>query len=167
LETKDGRSFELTYQDMWKDEAKWRIQPRCKICPDAIGESADFAAADVWPGGGPTGEDEGFNGIIVRTLRGLELYRAALAAGAIIALPRDIGFRDFDDFQPHQVRKKRAVWARLAGMRAAGCPIPETHNLRLAECARLNSLAENLAEARGARRRTEQGRMGEPPAIER
>jgi coenzyme F420 hydrogenase subunit beta len=167
LETKDGRSFELTYQEMWEDEATWRIQPRCKICPDAIGESADLAASDVWPGGGPTGDDAGFNGIIVRTSRGLELYRAALEAGAIVVEPRDVSFRDFDDFQPHQVRKKRAVWARMAGMKAAGQPVPETHNLRLEECARLNSVAENLQEARGARRRAEQGRLGEPPATER
>jgi coenzyme F420 hydrogenase subunit beta len=167
LETKDGRSAELTYQEMWADENTWRIQPRCKICPDAIGESADLAASDVWPGGGPTGEDEGFNGIIVRTARGLELYEAARAAGAIVVEPKSVTFRDFDGFQPHQVRKKRAVWARLAGMRAAGQPVPETHNLRLDECARLNSVAENLAEARGARRRAKQGRLGEPPAVKR
>ena len=167
LETKDDRSFELTYQQMWEDEATWRIQPRCKICPDAIGESADIAASDVWPGGGPAGEDEGFNGIIVRTPRGLELYRAALAAGAITVEPRKVTFRDFDGFQPHQVRKKRAVWARMVGMRAAGCPVPETHHLRLAECARLNTWAENLDEARGARRRARQGRLGEPPASAR
>jgi coenzyme F420 hydrogenase subunit beta len=167
LETRDGRSFELTYQDMWKDEATWRIQPRCKICPDAIGESADLAASDVWPGGTPAGENPGFNGIIVRTQRGLELYRAALAAGAIAALPRTVTFRDFDDFQPHQVYKRRAVWARLAGMRAAGRPVPETHRLRLEECARLNTCAENLDEARGARRRARQGSLSEPPAIKR
>jgi coenzyme F420 hydrogenase subunit beta len=167
LETQDGRSFELTYQDMWEDEATWRIQPRCKICPDAIGESADLAASDVWPGGSPGGEDEGFNGIIVRTRRGLELYRAALEAGAIAVESRPVGFRDFDVFQPHQVRKKRAVWARMAGMKAAGYAVPQTDNLRLEECARLNTVAENLAEARGARRRSRQGRLGEPPAIER
>jgi coenzyme F420 hydrogenase subunit beta len=167
LETTDGRAYELTYQDMWQDEATWQIQPRCKICPDAIGESADLAALDVWPGGGPSGEEQGFNGIIVRTRRGLELYREALAAGAIVVEPRDIGFREFDEFQPHQVRKKRAVWARLAGMRAAGQPVPETHNLRLAECARMNTLKENLAEARGARRRAREGTLGEPPAIKR
>jgi coenzyme F420 hydrogenase subunit beta len=167
LETKDGRSHELTYQQMWEDEATWGIQPRCKICPDAMGESADLAASDVWPGGGPTGDDAGFNGIIVRTKRGLELFRAALAAGAITVEPKPIGFRDFDGFQPHQVRKKRAVWARLAGIEAAGFPTPEIHNLRLAECAQLNSLSENLDEARGARRRASEGRLGEPPAVPR
>ena len=167
IETKDGRSFELSYPEMWKDEATWRIQPRCKICPDAIGESADLAASDVWPGGGPAGDDAGFNGIIVRTARGLELYRAALDAGAIALEPRKVDFRDFDGFQPHQVRKKRAVWARLAGMKGAGLAVPETINLRLAECARLNSLRENLDEARGARRRAEEGKLGEPPAVSR
>jgi coenzyme F420 hydrogenase subunit beta len=167
LQTRDGRSFELTYPQMWEDEATWRIQARCKICPDAIGESADLAASDIWPGGGPVGEDDGFNGIIVRTARGLELYRAALASGALVVEPREIDFRDFDDFQPHQVRKKRAVWARLAGMRAAGRPVPETQGLRLEECARLNTLRENLDEARGARRRARQGRLGEPPAVTR
>jgi coenzyme F420 hydrogenase subunit beta len=167
LETKDGRAFELTYQQMWEDEATWRIQPRCKICPDAIGQSADLAASDVWPGGGPTGNDAGFNGIIVRSARGLELYRAAVAAGAIIVDPREVSFRDFDGFQPHQVHKRRAVWARLAGMKAAGCAVPETVNLRLTDCARLNTVRENLDEARGARRRAREGKLGEPPAVPR
>ncbi len=167
VETSDGRSFELTYQQMWEDEATWQIQPRCKICPDATGEGADIAASDVWPGGGPTGEDEGFNGIIVRTARGLDLYRAAVAAGAIVIDAQAVGFRDFDVFQPHQVRKKRAVWARFAGMRAAGHPFPDTENLRLDECARLNSIGANLAEARGARSRALNGRMSEPPARRR
>ncbi len=167
LETQDGRAFELTYQQMWEDEATWRIQPRCKICPDATGESADIAASDVWPGGGPSGEDAGFNGIIVRSARGLELHEAAIAAGAIVLEPRSVGFRDFDRFQPHQVHRKRAVWARMAGMRAAGLAVPETENLRLAECARLNTFAKNLDEARGARRRAREGRLGEPPAVNR
>ena len=61
VETKDGRAFETTYLDLWADESEWRIQSRCKICPDAIGEAADIAAADIWPGGAPVGEDAGFN----------------------------------------------------------------------------------------------------------
>jgi coenzyme F420 hydrogenase subunit beta len=137
------------------------IQPRCKICPDAIGEAADIVASDTWPGGGPTGEDEGFNGIVVRTKSGHELFEAALAAGVVI-VERKIDFRDLDIVQPHQVRKKRAIWARLAGMRAAGLPVPQTNGLRIASCARLNSLTENLSEARGARARASQGRLGEP-----
>ena len=166
LETHDGRCFEMTYQEMWEDEATWGIQPRCKICPDSIGESADIAACDVWPGGGPTGESEGLNGLIVRTIRGLDLYRAAIAAGALVET-RGTSFRELDEFQPHQVRKKRAVWARLAGMRAAGFAVPEAQELRLPECARLNTVGENLSEARGAKRRARAGTLGEPPAAAR
>jgi coenzyme F420 hydrogenase subunit beta len=161
IETDDGRAYEVTYQELWEDESKWMIQPRCKICPDAIGESADIVASDTWPGGGPTGEDEGFNGIIVRTRRGRELFEAAVAAGALI-VERRIDFRELDNFQPHQVRKKRAVWARFTGMQAARLPVPQTSGLRTACCARLNSLTENLSEARGARTRARQGRLGEP-----
>ncbi|HEX6118637.1 MAG TPA: Coenzyme F420 hydrogenase/dehydrogenase, beta subunit C-terminal domain [Dongiaceae bacterium] len=166
LETRDGRAFELTYQQLWEDEAKWMIQPRCKICPDAIGQGADIAASDVWPGGGPTGEDEGFNGIIVRTRRGLELYDAAVAAGAIV-VERAASFSDFDLFQPHQVNKRRAVWARLKGMEAAGKPVPTVTDLELEACARQNPIGRNLAEARGARERARRGRLGEPTPVAR
>jgi coenzyme F420 hydrogenase subunit beta len=165
-ETKDGRAFEISYQKMWEDESKWMIQPRCKICADPIGESADLVASDVWPGGGPTGEDAGFNGIIARTARGVELFEAAKAAGAIV-IEREVGFRDFDLFQPHQVRKRRAIWARFAGMRAAGRSTPTAEGLRLADIAKQNSISENLEEARGARSRARAGRLGEPPAMPR
>ena len=161
LETKDGRVFELTYQQLWEDESKWMIQPRCRICPDAIGLEADIAASDVWPGGSPVAEDEGFNGIIVRTARGLELYEAAVAAGAL-KIERAATFADFDRFQPHQVRKRRAVWARLRGIELAGNPVPVVTGLGLEDCARDNSVRENLAECRGARDRARSGGLSEP-----
>jgi coenzyme F420 hydrogenase subunit beta len=166
IETKDGRAFEVTYQELWEDESKWMIQPRCKICPDAIGLSADIAASDVWPGGSPVGEDDGFNGMIVRTKRGLELYEAAVGAGVLV-IDREARFEDFDIFQPHQVRKRRAVWARLTGMAIAGKPVPMVIDLALEACARQNALATNLEEARGARRRAKAGRLGEPRPVAR
>jgi coenzyme F420 hydrogenase subunit beta len=39
--------------------------------------------------------------------------------------------------------------------------------LRLEECARRNSLSENLAEGRGAYKRAKSGRLGEPPPVPR
>jgi len=162
VETKDGRVFELTYQQLWEDESKWMIQPRCRICPDAIGLEADIAASDTWPGGTPLGEDEGFNGIIVRTARGLELYDAAVAAGAL-AIEHSATFADFDRYQPHQVRKRRAVWARLKAQQLAGRPVPQVTSLSLEECARQNSVRENLAEYHGARARLTRHASVEPP----
>jgi coenzyme F420 hydrogenase subunit beta len=164
VETKDGRGFELSYREMWGDETGWRIQPRCKVCPDAIGEAADLVSADCWPGGAPEGEDEGFNAVLARTRAGADLFERAVAAGALTVV-RAIGFRDMDLFQPHQVRKKRAVWARLEGMRAAGLPVPRVEDLRIAELAARNDREENEAEMRGAERRARAGRLGEPPAV--
>jgi coenzyme F420 hydrogenase subunit beta len=166
IEAEDGRAFEVTYQEMWGDEVGWRIQPRCKICPDAIGEAADLVSADCWPGGTPVAEDEGFNAVLVRTRAGVRLFEDAVAEGAII-VDRTIGFRDMDLFQPHQVRKKRAVWARLQGMTAAAMPIPTVERLRIAELAADNDEEINDRERRGALERARAGRLGEPSALRR
>ncbi|RVA19059.1 coenzyme F420 hydrogenase, partial [Mesorhizobium sp. M7A.F.Ca.CA.004.11.2.1] len=166
IETRDGRAFELTYRQLWEDEDKWMTQPRCKICPDAIGQVADIAVHDAWLNGGPAVEDELLNSIIVRTGRGLELFDAAVDAGAL-EIKRETGIAEISELQSHQVRKRRAVWARLKGMAIAGRPVPFVTDLALADCAAQNSLAENLAEGRGARDRARRGRLGEPPAVPR
>ncbi|MBN9551483.1 MAG: Coenzyme F420 hydrogenase/dehydrogenase, beta subunit C-terminal domain, partial [Alphaproteobacteria bacterium] len=166
IETRDGRAFEISYRQLWEDEDKWMIQPRCKICPDAIGQVADIAVSDSWLNGGPAVEDEPLNGIIVRTKRGLELFDAAVEAG-VLRIKRESGIAEISELQSHQVRKRRAVWARLTGMGIAGKPVPFVTGLALRDCALWNSLAENLAEGRGARDRARRGRLGEPPAVPR
>lgn len=166
IEAKDSRAFELSYRQLWEDEDKWMIQPRCKICPDAIGQVADIAVSDAWLNGGPAVEDEPLNGIIVRTRRGLELFDAAIEAGAL-AIKRETSFAELGELQSHQVRKRRAVWARLKGMAIAGKPVPVVTDLALEDCARQNALADNLTEGRGARDRARRGRLGEPPAVSR
>ena len=100
-----GKRFTKSYLEMWEDESGWDVETRCKLCPDALGEAADVAAADVWPGGAPTGEDAGFNGIIVRTAVGEDLVASAVEAGELV-LGDPIAPREFDALQPHQVRKK-------------------------------------------------------------
>lgn len=152
IESRDGRAFEVTYNDLWADEGKWRIFFRCKICADAVGEMADIAISDVWPGGGPSGEDAGFNGFIARTDRGAALLERAVKAGAL-KLQHDMNFRDFDAVQPHQVRKKQAILARLAAMREAGLPTPGYAGLRLAAVAATASEAYRKENFEGMRRR--------------
>ncbi|MFK7938105.1 MAG: Coenzyme F420 hydrogenase/dehydrogenase, beta subunit C-terminal domain [Roseovarius sp.] len=153
VETKDGRAFEKTYLDLWEDESGWQLQSRCKICPDAIGEAADVAAADIWPGGAPVGDDAGFNGIISRTPEGQTLVDSAVAAGDLV-LGQAHTPRDYDDFQPHQVRKKRAIAARLRGLTAAGQPVYAHHGLRI------DALdAGDAAQEAGTKDRAAQGRF--------
>ena len=156
VETRDGRAFEKTYLDLWEDESGWRIQSRCKICPDAIGEAADIAAADIWPGGAPTGEDAGFNGIITRTPAGQTLMQEAAAAGDLV-LGRAHSPRDYDDFQPHQVSKKRNVAARLRGLSGAGQPVYAHRGLRIGALD-----AADAAQEAGTCARAREGRFCEP-----
>ena len=154
VETRDGRRFTKTYLELWEDESGWEIETRCKFCPDALGEAADVASADIWPGGAPTGEDEGFNGIIVRTAAGEELVASAAAAGDLV-LDGPITPREFDDFQPHQVRKKEALAARYQGLADAGVAPIETRGLRISELGRRLDPKWFEHERAGSRRRAE------------
>ena len=159
-ETIDGRAFEKTYAELWEDEAGWEIETRCKLCPDALGEAADIVAADVWPDCNPTKEDAGFNGVVIRTAAGSDLIRSAISAGDLV-FGDAIAPRQFDSFQPHQVRKKQAVLARLEGLNRAGHPGLATIGLRLEEIAETAERGFLEAEAQGTSRRAEQGKFSE------
>lgn len=129
-ETRDGRRGETSYQDQWADSANWRSFYRCKICPDAIGLSADVVALDVWPGGVPEGEDEGWNGVIARTQAGRALVEDALADGTLVFDAEG----DLDwiaGTQPHQSRKRAAVRARYGALAEEGVLHPRTEDAGL------------------------------------
>jgi coenzyme F420 hydrogenase subunit beta len=161
IRTRDGREATVSYREMWEDEAGWRIQSRCKVCPDAIGEVADIVAGDMWPGGMPGGDDEGYNAVLVRTDAGAELFESAVAAG-VLEVGERISTRQMDVFQPHQVAKKRAVAARLAGMRAAGHPVPRVRHLRIGRLACRSGWRRAAHEFMGAFRRARRGAFSEP-----
>ena len=148
IKTNDGREFDKEYNSFWGEESTWRVHFRCKICPDAIGESSDIAALDTWRGGSPEGEDEGFNATIVRTKKGLELLYDAIEAG-YIKKGDDLVIDDINDFQPHQVNKKISVYARHKGMKKQNIPTISTDGLRIKELYDLNSKEFNLKEEEG------------------
>jgi len=121
--TYDGRHEEITYWDFWGNEDTWRTFFRCKICPDAVGLSADIAVLDIWDDCNPTSENDGWNAVICRTARGESLLNEAETRGDfVIDMPWTIS--DLDRAQPHQTRKRRAVRARLGAMQTAGLPFP-------------------------------------------
>lgn len=172
LEQDDGTVREKTYLDFWgEDDSAWSLPWRCKICPDGIGEAADIAAADCWPGGAPTREqaedhraDPGSNGVLIRSARGAALWRAAAAAGAIVEESRHAP-RDMDDWQPHQVTKKKSVRARFDGMAAAGRLVPQTARLRLDALYDTRDPDEAMAETEGTERRIRAGKATEPRPV--
>ena len=148
IKTKDGREYDREYNSFWGEESTWRVPFRCKICPDAIGESADIAALDTWRGGSPKGEDEGFNAAIVRTKKGLDLLNEAAKTG-FIHIGDKLEIEDISDFQPHQVNKKKAVYARHQGMKKNNSPTINTKGLRIEELSKLNSVEFNQKEEDG------------------
>ena len=152
IKTKDNREYDREYNSFWGEESTWRVPFRCKICPDAIGESADVAALDTWRGGSPKGEDEGFNAAIVRTKKGLDLMDDAAKAGFIHAGDK-LKIEDIDDFQPHQVNKKKAVYARHLGMAKNSLPTINTKGLRIKELYKLNNEDFNKKEELGVSKR--------------
>jgi coenzyme F420 hydrogenase subunit beta len=153
VETHDGRTFEKTYQQFWGGgESTWRLQFRCKICPDAIGEQADVVAMDCWPGASPVGEDEGFNALIARTGAGLRLLNEAQAAGVLTVL-EELEFRTLDTFQPHQVLRRRAALARLSAYTTATGIRPRFSGHRLVEAAAGIGVRANIENALGTWRR--------------
>ena len=148
IKTKDGREHDREYNSFWGEESTWRVHFRCKICPDAIGESADIAALDTWRGGSPKKEDEGFNAAIVRTQKGSDLLKEAIKAG-YIQKGSNLTIADINDFQPHQVSKKKAVYARHLGMKKNNLPTITTNDLRIEELYNKNNKDFNLKEEQG------------------
>ncbi len=165
VETGD-EAQEFHYIDYWgEDETTWSLPFRCKICPDGIGEAADIAAADTWIGGGPNRidsvDDPGTNALIARTRAGEELIAAAAEAGAL-TLEYDIPPDTMSLYQPHQVNKKYAVWARHQGLRDAGRIVPHTERLRIEQLAQDLPQETNASQRNGTRQRIEIGKATEP-----
>jgi coenzyme F420 hydrogenase subunit beta len=158
VETKDGRVFEKTYLELWEDEAGWEIETRCKFCPDPLGEAADIAALDVWPGGSPDSEDAGFNGIVIRSNAGENLVNSSVKAKDLV-LGEKLTPEQLDVFQPHQVAKKTKLLARYEGLLEADSVAIETTGLRLAALGERISAEARETEQRNTLYRANQGRF--------
>ncbi|MBC8240240.1 MAG: Coenzyme F420 hydrogenase/dehydrogenase, beta subunit C-terminal domain [Alphaproteobacteria bacterium] len=134
METKDGRSFDLTYDESWYGEdVPWSydLQFRCKICPDAIGELADVSCPDGWimENGEPLHEEApGANLIIGRTPKGAELIREAQAAGALTLEPYAVA--DFEIMHRDHKPRKTGWPGRMLGLRLAGQPAMQVRGYR-------------------------------------
>ena len=152
IKTKDQREFDKDYNSFWGDESNWKVPFRCKICPDAIGESSDIAALDTWRGGSPKGEDEGINAAMIRTKKGMEVFKEAVESGYLYQGDK-LNIDDIKDFQPHQTNKKKAVFARHLGMRKNDLPSIETKNLRIVELYNLNDDEFNKQQEEGTSKR--------------
>ena len=90
--------------------------------------------------------------MITRTKKGLDLINEATKAGYIHTGDK-LNIDDISDFQPHQVNKKKAVYARHQGMIKNGLPTINTNGLRIKELSKLNSKDFNEKEEYGIKSR--------------
>ena len=134
----DGSERSMTYAASWGEVLSRHVQHRCKICPDGTGVDADIACADAWIAddrGYPVFEEaDGISLVVARTVKGREIVAAAEAAGRIETRPFEAA--GLKPIQPGQVRRRGALAARLAALRAGGRPVPRYRGLRIAAAAR-------------------------------
>lgn len=153
--TVDGRAGMMSYAESWGAHLSSRVQYRCKICPDSVGGVADLAAADAWYGsesGYPQfDEAEGRSLAIVRTAKGAELWRSAIAHGVIARSPLPI--EAIAAMQPGQTRRKRLIGARTLAARLLLQKLPSMPDLRVREAGRTAGWGEWLRNLFGSVRR--------------
>lgn len=147
----EGRSFQASYERSWGGALGRRIQARCKVCVDGVGESADVVAGDLWDAdanGYPLfSEAPGRSIMIARTPRGQALVEAAVRAGALAVEPTDLHLTR--SVQTLQVSRRRYLLGRLLGRRLAGRTVPRFVGFALWRSA-LRDPVGTLRQARGS-----------------
>lgn len=158
----DGSERSMSYFDSWGGILSKHVQLRCKVCADGTGKAADLVFADAWHSddkGYPLFEEQdGISLIVARTAKGATLMAAAEQAGHLRVQPFDPS--GLAAIQTGQSGRRRALFARLAGLRLLGRPVPRYRGLHIAAPARQNTLRSNLKNFLGILRRGLSGRLG-------
>ncbi|MFP4216367.1 MAG: Coenzyme F420 hydrogenase/dehydrogenase, beta subunit C-terminal domain [Phycisphaerae bacterium] len=113
---------ELTYQQSWGEVLTKHVQWRCRLCADHTGEFADVSVGDPWYKPPKDNAEPGRSLIIARTQRGRRMIEAAIAAGHLVAEPRDPEVLPAS--QPNLLRTRGAVWGRITTLRLMGRAAP-------------------------------------------
>ena len=116
-----------TYAEAWGFLQAYRPH-RCHLCPDGSSEFADLSCGDPWYRTPQAGEP-GSSLLLVRTERGRQLVRQALAAGYVDLRPLAPGLMRAS--QRELQYKRGAIWARLLTLRSLGVPAPRLQGFAL------------------------------------
>jgi coenzyme F420 hydrogenase subunit beta len=139
----------MTYAESWAFLQKFRPWS-VHLWPDGSGELADISCGDPWYEQ-PDGKNPGFSLVVVRTERGRDIVRQAMADG-YLTLTRAEPWK-LARSQPGLAAKKAAVWGRLAAMRLFGLPVPRFTAASLWPCWLRLPLKEKLKSTVGTARR--------------
>lgn len=161
ITTDSGQEHTLTYNESWGTILNKKLQPRCKVCADGIGEAADIVCADAWHAsdkGYPSFEEQdGRSLMLVRTAAGRQLVQTALQAGAIASQPYPVD--EIATIQPYQLNRKRTSLARSAAVRLTGGHVPRFKGYQLLGNAAGAGLRNNLKTFLGTVKRRMSGRL--------
>lgn len=139
----------VPYREAWgflQAYRPWSVQ----MWPDGAGELADISCGDPWYEQ-PDGKNPGFSLVVVRTERGREILRGAVAAGYLALTPAESW--KLEQSQSGLLKKKGAVWGRRLAMRLFALPVTRFSGLNLWHCWRQLSLGDKLRSTFGTVRR--------------
>ena len=153
----------MTYAESWAFLQRfrpWSVQ----LWPDGSGELADISCGDPWYEQ-PDGENPGFSLVVVRTEKGREIVRGAIAAGYLhltLAEPWKLA-----KSQANLAAKKGAVGGRIFAQRLAGLRAPRFSRASLVRCWLRLPLGEKIKSSLGTLRRIFQRKLHRPLRLER
>lgn len=144
--TKDGREYTMSYNQSWGNILNKKLQHRCKICIDGIGEFADVVCADGWEcddKGYPIFEEKnGMSLVIARTEVGSNLLHDSVKAN-YVNFGKSEKIR-LDQIQPFQYYRRISILARLLAMKILGKSSPTYKNFSLLKLARIAGFKMSL-----------------------
>jgi coenzyme F420 hydrogenase subunit beta len=114
-------ALEMTYNESWGFIQAFRPFS-VHLCPDGSGEDADISCGDPWYRKVEPGET-GSSLILVRTERGREILRAAVAARYLILEKVDTS--KVIASQKNLIHKRGAIWGRIMALKMFGLPAPQ------------------------------------------
>jgi len=111
----------MPYQQAWGALTP-HIPLRCRLCPDGLGRVADISCGDAWEQFDEAHPNPGMSIVLVRTQRGREILRGAVADGYVnlVTGSSDAVFLA----QPHLLSKRQELFGRLLALRLLLIPIP-------------------------------------------
>jgi len=95
---------------------------RCRLCPDGLGQIADISCGDAWEHYQLNPNDPGRSLVIVRTAKGQDILRRAIAAKYVELTRVEAG--NVFAAQPQLLSRRRELMGRLLGMRLLLRPTP-------------------------------------------
>lgn len=151
-----------TYAESWGFLQRYRPFA-AHLTPDFSGEAADIASGDPWYR--PVGSDEvGLSILVVRTPRGREILRRAVAAGYLTLKPASA--EQLVASQTNLIRRRGSIWGRVAALRLLGIPAPGLEGFALGSNWWRLPLGEKIKSLFGTARRAIQRGYRRPQRLD-